>query len=128
VRRNKLRFIAFHTRSCLSLRSSDLECRKTEIQDPADLAQIGFDAMIRGDGDIVSGWKNKVQSAVANVTPAGVLAEQYRKRPSQDPQKSKSISRRSLRRKNSVSGQCLDSPRTQYPRKKRDLVAFMRQL
>lgn len=35
--------------------------------------------MIRGDGDVVSGWKNKLQAAVANVTPASVLAEQHRK-------------------------------------------------
>ena len=39
----------------------------------------GFDAMMRGDGDVVSGWKNKLQSAIANVTPAGVLAEQHRR-------------------------------------------------
>jgi len=47
--------------------------------DPADVAHVGFDAMIRGDGDVVSGWKNKLQAAVANVTPASVLAEQHRK-------------------------------------------------
>jgi short-subunit dehydrogenase len=47
--------------------------------DPADVAKVGFDAMMRGDGDVVSGWKNKIQSAVANVTPAGVLASQHRK-------------------------------------------------
>jgi short-subunit dehydrogenase len=47
--------------------------------DPADVARVGFDAMMRGDGDVVSGWKNKLQSAIANVTPAGVLAEQHRK-------------------------------------------------
>jgi hypothetical protein len=35
--------------------------------------------MMRGDGDVVSGWKNKMRSAVANVTLAGVLAERYRK-------------------------------------------------
>ena len=35
--------------------------------------------MMRGDGDVVSGWQNKVQSAIANVTPAGVLAEQHRR-------------------------------------------------
>ena len=35
--------------------------------------------MMRGDGDVVSGWKNKLQSAIANVTPAGVLAEQHRR-------------------------------------------------
>jgi hypothetical protein len=39
----------------------------------------GFDAMIRGEGDVVSGFKNNVQSAAANVTPAGVLASQHRK-------------------------------------------------
>ena len=35
--------------------------------------------MMRGDGDVVSGWKNKIQAAVANVTPASILAEQHRK-------------------------------------------------
>ena len=47
--------------------------------DPADVSRVGFDAMMRGDGDVVSGWKNKLQTAMANVTPAGVLAEQHRK-------------------------------------------------
>jgi short-subunit dehydrogenase len=47
--------------------------------DPADVARIGFDAMMKGEADVVSGWKNKVLSAIANVTPASVLAEQYRK-------------------------------------------------
>ena len=35
--------------------------------------------MMRGDGDVVSGWKNTLQSAIANITPASVLAEQHRK-------------------------------------------------
>src|SRR3954454_24670404 len=47
--------------------------------DPADVAKTGFDAMMRGDGDIVAGMKNKIQSAIANVTPSGMLAEQHRK-------------------------------------------------
>jgi short-subunit dehydrogenase len=47
--------------------------------DPAMVAKVGFDAMLNGEGDVVSGWKNKLQSAIANVTPAGVLAEQHRK-------------------------------------------------
>ncbi|MBV9460505.1 MAG: oxidoreductase, partial [Bradyrhizobium sp.] len=38
----------------------------------------GFDAMMRGEGDTVTGLKNKVQSAIANVTPAGALAKQHR--------------------------------------------------
>ena len=46
--------------------------------DPADVARIGFDAMMRGDGDIVSGWKNKLRTAVASITPSGILAERHR--------------------------------------------------
>jgi short-subunit dehydrogenase len=47
--------------------------------DPADVAKTGFDAMMRGDGDIVAGWQNKLQTAIASVTPAGILAAQHRK-------------------------------------------------
>jgi uncharacterized protein len=47
--------------------------------DPADVAKTGYDAMMRGDGDIVAGWHNKLQTAIASVTPAGILAEQHRK-------------------------------------------------
>jgi uncharacterized protein len=47
--------------------------------DPADVARDGWDALMKGEAHIVSGWKNKVQAAVAHVTPAAVLAEQHRK-------------------------------------------------
>jgi len=47
--------------------------------DPADVAKTGFEAMMDGKGDVVSGWYNKLQSAIANVTPANMLAEQHRK-------------------------------------------------
>jgi uncharacterized protein len=47
--------------------------------DPADVAKVGFDAMMAGDGDVVAGLKNKVQAAMAGVMPASVLAEQHRK-------------------------------------------------
>ncbi len=57
----------------------DTKVAQDKKDDPADVARVGFDAMMRGDGDVVSGWKNKLQSAIANVTPAGVLAEQHRK-------------------------------------------------
>ncbi|MFC7051318.1 SDR family NAD(P)-dependent oxidoreductase [Hansschlegelia quercus] len=42
--------------------------------DPVTVAAIGFKAMMNGDGDVVSGWKNKIIAAVANVTPSPVLA------------------------------------------------------
>lgn len=57
----------------------DTKVGQSTKDDPADVARVGFDAMMRGDGDVVAGWKNKLQSAIANVTPAGVLAEQHRR-------------------------------------------------
>ncbi|HEU0067509.1 MAG TPA: SDR family NAD(P)-dependent oxidoreductase [Sphingomonas sp.] len=46
--------------------------------DPAKVAQDGWDALMAGKANVVSGWKNKVQAAVANVTPNAVLAERHR--------------------------------------------------
>jgi uncharacterized protein len=57
----------------------DTKVGQQQKDDPADVARDGFEAMMKGEGDVVSGWKNKLQSAAANVTPAGVLAEQHRK-------------------------------------------------
>ena len=48
--------------------------------DAADVARTGFEAMMKGEGDVVTGWHNKLQSAIANVTPASVLADQHRKK------------------------------------------------
>jgi short-subunit dehydrogenase len=57
----------------------DTKVGQAKKDDPTGVAQTGFDAMMAGKGDVVAGWKNKLQSAIANVTPAGVLAEQHRK-------------------------------------------------
>ena len=57
----------------------DTKVGQQKKDDPADVAKIGFDAMMNGDGDVVSGWQNKLQSAIALVTPSAVLAEQHRK-------------------------------------------------
>lgn len=46
--------------------------------DPADVAKVGYAAMKRGDGDVVAGLKNKLQAAVAAVTPQGVLAGMHK--------------------------------------------------
>jgi short-subunit dehydrogenase len=57
----------------------DTKLGQQKKDDPADVAKSGFDAMMRGDGDVVTGWQNKLQSAIANIMPAGMLAEQHRK-------------------------------------------------
>ena len=47
-------------------------------EDPSITAKNGWDALMGGKAYVVSGWKNKLQSAMANVTPNAVLAEQHR--------------------------------------------------
>jgi len=47
---------------------------------PADeVAQLGFKAMMQGDGEVITGWQNKLRAAIAQVTPASTLAEMHRK-------------------------------------------------
>ena len=56
----------------------DTKVGQQEKDDPAKVARDGWDAMMKGEAHIVSGWKNKVQVTVANVTPASALAEMHR--------------------------------------------------
>jgi short-subunit dehydrogenase len=52
----------------------------TSKKQPADeVAKAGFDAMIKGDGDVVAGWSNKLRAAIAHVVPSSVLASQHKK-------------------------------------------------
>ncbi|WP_156680225.1 SDR family NAD(P)-dependent oxidoreductase [Sphingomonas profundi] len=46
--------------------------------DPADVARDGWDALMDGKASVVSGWKNKLQVALAHVTPAAVLSGMHR--------------------------------------------------
>jgi short-subunit dehydrogenase len=58
----------------------DTAIAQSKKDDPAMVAEVGFEAMMNGEGDAVAGWMNKVQTAIANVTPAGVLAEMHRRK------------------------------------------------
>jgi short-subunit dehydrogenase len=57
----------------------DTKVGSAKKDDPAMVAEIGFKAMMKGDGDVVTGWQNKLQTAIASVTPAGILAEAHRR-------------------------------------------------
>ena len=57
----------------------DTKVGSEDKDDAAMVARKGFEAMMNGEGDVVTGLKNKIQSAVANVTPAEMLAKQHRK-------------------------------------------------
>lgn len=57
---------------------TDTKVGQQDKDDPADVAKDGYEAMMKGDADVVSGWTNKVQTTIANVTPNEILAEQHR--------------------------------------------------
>lgn len=57
----------------------DTKVAAEEKDDPVDVARAGFDAMMAGQGDVVSGLKNKVMTSMASVTPSGIVAEQHRR-------------------------------------------------
>jgi len=46
--------------------------------DPARVARIGFDAMLKGEADVVAGWINKVSAVASRVAPR-VAAKVHRK-------------------------------------------------
>lgn len=58
---------------------ADTKVAQDPKDDPAEVARLGFEAMMRGDADIVTGWKNKLQSTLANILPSEIVAEQHRK-------------------------------------------------
>jgi uncharacterized protein len=57
----------------------DTKVAAEEKDDPVDVARDGFDAMMAGRGDVVSGAYNKVMTSMASVTPSGIVAEQHRR-------------------------------------------------
>jgi short-subunit dehydrogenase len=57
----------------------DTKVGAAKKDDPSKVATTGFKAMMNGDGDVVSGWHNKLQSAIALLTPSDMLAEMHRK-------------------------------------------------
>jgi len=57
----------------------DTKVGRQKKDSAADVARVGFEAMMKGEADVVSGFKNKLETVMANVTPAGVLAERHRR-------------------------------------------------
>lgn len=57
----------------------DTKIGQSAKADPADVAEVGFKAMMNGDGDVVSGWQNKLRAAIYNITPAAIGAAQHAK-------------------------------------------------
>ena len=55
------------------------------------MAEAGFAAMMEGEADVVTGWTNKLETTIANVTPNEILAERTRKQ--YQPGSGKSVSK-----------------------------------
>ena len=57
---------------------SDTKVGQANKDNPADVAEAGFKAMMDGESDIVTGWQNKLETVMAS-TPAEKLAHRTRK-------------------------------------------------
>ncbi len=56
----------------------DTKVGQSEKQSPEDVAKVGYDAMMNGEADVVSGWQNKLRAAISSITPSTVMAEMHR--------------------------------------------------
>jgi short-subunit dehydrogenase len=57
----------------------DTKIGQEKKMDPVEVAKQGYDAMLAGDGQVITGWKNKMQAAMSHVMPAEKLAKQHTK-------------------------------------------------
>jgi len=46
--------------------------------DPHEVARIGFEAMLKGEADVVAGFRNRLELALSKVLPAQAVAEMHR--------------------------------------------------
>ena len=53
--------------------------QETNLSKPEDVAKDGYDALMKGERKVVSGFKNKMQAAMANVMPDSALAGMMKK-------------------------------------------------
>jgi uncharacterized protein len=57
----------------------DTKIGTTKKDDPAFVAQQGYDAMNKGEGQVIAGWMNKMQAAIAHLAPADMTARMHAK-------------------------------------------------
>jgi short-subunit dehydrogenase len=56
----------------------DTKIGQMKKADPADVAKDGFEAMMKGETQVISGLSSKLEAAFAHVAPADVVAERHR--------------------------------------------------
>jgi short-subunit dehydrogenase len=63
----------------LGISAIDAKAARRKKNDPALVARIGFEAMMKGCGDIVMSLKSKPQTAIASIGSGSVLARRHRR-------------------------------------------------
>lgn len=67
--------------------AEDTKVGKAPKADPAKVAKDGYDALLAGDTQVVSGFMNKVQTFFADILPDDVVAEMHRRMAQPEEQK-----------------------------------------
>ena len=62
-----------------SMQESKIVEDKSSLANAADVAKDGYNALMSGDDKVVSGFKNKAQVTMANVTPDSMVADNMNK-------------------------------------------------
>jgi len=57
----------------------DTRIGESDKADPADVAQKGYEAMMRGESGVVTGFMNKVQTVFAGLLPETLVAKMHRR-------------------------------------------------
>lgn len=52
---------------------------KSKMADPAKVAKDGYVALMAGKDKVISGWKNKIQTAMSNIIPDTAIADKVSK-------------------------------------------------
>ena len=55
-----------------------------KLDDPVTVAKDGYEAMMKGDDKVISGWKNKMQVTMANMTSDSTAADKMKKQQAPD--------------------------------------------
>lgn len=55
-----------------------------KLDDPVTVAKDGYEAMMKGDDKVISGWKNKMQVTMANMTSDRTAADKMKKQQAPD--------------------------------------------
>ena len=59
--------------------SNTKQAMEMKLDDPADVAKDGYDALMRGETKVISGFRNKVQATVGSVVSEQAAADNFRK-------------------------------------------------